>query len=131
MRSWRALTRSRAYTDPDADDPRLRGRRYGVPFREVWEAAVETAGALPRWRVLSADPRKGEISVEAGRLLRRGVDDVWIRVSLDEEGQTRVDLACATRSGRPDLGAGVRRIARFLHALERRLAEGGGANRQP
>lgn len=128
MPIWRALTRNRAYTRPDADDPRLATRRYAVPFARVWSAALATAGTLPRWRVVTADARKGEIAAEASTLLWKFVDDVWIRVWLDEDGRTCVDVASTSRVGRADLGTNARRIARFLHRLERRLSGGDSAN---
>jgi Protein of unknown function (DUF1499) len=121
----RALTRNRAWTDPESPDPRLRGRDYAVPFTTVWNAALETARARKRWTVTQADARRGEIQAEARTALWRFVDDVWIRISLDELGQTRVDVSSESRVGRGDLGANARRIARFLHALDRRLQPDG------
>ena len=120
-RILRALTRNRAWTAPDAADPRLRGRAYAVPFAEVWEAALETARRRPRWTVTEADARRGEIFAEARTVLWRFVDDVQVRVSLDGDGLTRVDMVSASRVGGADLGVNARRIARFLHALDRRL----------
>jgi hypothetical protein len=125
----RALTRNRAWTDPESPDRRLRGRTYAVPFAEVWRAALETARERPRWTVTEADARDGEIMVEARTTLWRFVDDVSIRVWLDETGATRVDLTSASRVGAADLGTNARRIARFLHALDRRLAPRAGARR--
>ena len=115
-------TTSRAFTDPDATDPRLRGRVYAVPFARVWEAALQAARSLPRWTVTGEDGRSGEITAEARTLVWKNTDDVWIRVSLDEDGQTRVDATSASRKGRHDLGANARRIARFLHELDRRIS---------
>ena len=130
MRIWRGLTHNRAYTRPDSPDARLRGRRYGVPFAAVWQAALETAQALRGWTVTGSDPRAGEIVAEARTSLWKFVDDVWIRVSLDEDdGQTRVDLTSASRIGGADLGTNARRIARFLHALDRRILGRKSANR--
>jgi len=120
-RITRALTRNRAHTDPDSRDPRLRGREYAVPFARVWDAALHVAGSLRGWSVVEADPKSGEITAEARTVLWRFTDDVWVRVSLDEDGLTRVDLTSASRVGRADLGANARRIARFLHALDRQL----------
>lgn len=117
-----ALTRNRAYTHAESDDPRLRGRAYAVPFAEVWRAALEVASSLPRWTVVETDPAAGEIHAEARTWVWRLVDDVWVRLSLDSRGLTRVDVASASRKGRADLGANARRIARFLHALDRRLS---------
>lgn len=129
MRPLRALTRNRASTRPDADDPRLRTRVYAVPFARVWEAAMETAAGMRGWEVTEADPKGGEIRAEATTRVWKFVDDVEVRVSLDEEGQTRVDLSSRSRGGSADLGTNARRIARFLHALERRIFSGGTVNR--
>ena len=117
-------TTARAFTDPDARDPRLRGREYAVPFARVWEAALQTARSLPRWTVQEANGRTGEITAEARTLVWNLTDDVWIRVSLDEDGQTRVDVTSASRKARHDLGANARRIARFLRELDRRISGG-------
>lgn len=116
-----ALTRSRAFTDPEAEDPRLRGRAYPIPFARVWEAVLRVARARPRWTVLETHPATGELHAEARTLLWRFTDDVWIRVSLDAAGQTRVDVTSASRVGKADFGVNARRIARFLHALDRHL----------
>ena len=121
----RAFTRNRAYTDPESSDRRLRGRAYPIPYTRVWAAALETARARPRWTIVSAEPRKGEIVAEARTVLWRFVDDVWVRLSLDEDGQTRVDVTSQSRMGGADLGVNARRIARFLHALDARLRRQG------
>jgi len=125
----RALTRNRAWTDPESPDRRLRGREYAVPFTTVWAAALETARSWKRWTVVQAEARRGEIQAEARTGLWRFVDDVWIRISLDELGQTRVDVSSQSRVGRADLGTNARRIARFLHALDRRLEPGSGGRK--
>ncbi len=120
MRLLRALTTNRAWTDPESDDPRLRGRTYGVPFAAVWSAALAEAAASG-WTVLESQPVAGEIHAEARTRMWKFVDDVWIRLSLDGNGQTRVDLVSASRVGRGDLGTNARRIARFLRGVDRRL----------
>lgn len=124
----RALTRNVAETRAGHDDARLRGRTYAVPFAEVWRAALATAQKRPRWTVTSSDARAGEITAEARSLLWRFVDDVAVRLSLDGDGMTRVDVRSSSRVGRGDLGANARRIARFLHALDRQI-HGRGAER--
>lgn len=124
-----ALTQNRAFTDPEAGDPRLRGRSYSVPFVQVWDAAVDIAQKTRGWTVVSSDPRVGEIVAEASTRLWKFTDDVWIRMSLDEDGQTRVDMASASRKGSADLGTNARRIARFLRTLDARLFGSTRANR--
>jgi len=121
----RALTGNRAWTDPESPDRRLRGREYDVPFTTVWEAALEIAGSTQGWTVTLADARRGEIEAEARTRLWRFVDDVAIRISLDELGMTRVDMTSQSRVGKADLGTNARRIARFLHALDRHVRPDG------
>lgn len=129
MRLPRGLRTNRAFTDPESPDPRLRGRTYAVPFTQVWDAALQTAQRTRGWTLVSSDARAGEIVAEARTPLWKFIDDVWVRLSLDENGQTRVDVASASRKGSGDLGTNARRIARFLHALDARLSRDGNANR--
>jgi uncharacterized protein (DUF1499 family) len=125
----RALTQNRAFTDPDDGDPRLRGRSYAVPFVQVWDAALQIAQGTPGWTVVSSDPRAGEIVAEATTRLWKFTDDVWVRLSLDENGQTRVEMASASRTGSADLGTNARRIARFLRTLDARVLPSRNTNR--
>jgi uncharacterized protein (DUF1499 family) len=124
-----ALTQNRAFTDPEAEDPRLRERSYSIPFARVWAAALEIARQTRGWTIASSDPVAGEIVAEASTRLWKFTDDVWIRVSLDELGQTRVEMASASRKGSADLGTNARRIARFLRSLDGRLFGSNRANR--
>ena len=124
-----AFTVNRAFTDPEADDPRLRGRSYGVPFARVWSAALEVAQHTRGWTVTASDPVAGEIVAEARTRLWKFTDDVWVRLSLDEDGQTRVDMASSSRKGGGDLGTNARRIARFLRTLDGRLSAANRAKR--
>ena len=126
MRLIAALTRSRAWTDPESPDRRLRGRSYHVPFARVWSAALDTARAQKRWTVTTAEARQGVIEAEARTAVWKFVDDVQVRVWLDGDGSTRVDLTSASRGWPADLGTNARRIARFLHALDRRLRSAAG-----
>jgi uncharacterized protein (DUF1499 family) len=116
-----ALTRNRAETNPDAADPRLRGRAYAVAFGEVWRAVLALADSLPGWTVTERDARLGRIRAEARTTLWRFTDDVEVRLSLDDRGLTRVDLVSASRTGGADLGANARRIGRFLRRLDAAL----------
>jgi uncharacterized protein (DUF1499 family) len=117
------LRPSSARTDPDAADPRLRTARLDVPFARVWDAVLGTVGATPRWTPISADPREGEVQVEARTLIWQFVDDVRIRVHLDEEGRTAIDVHSTSRVRGWDMGTHTRRIARFLHHVRRRVAD--------
>lgn len=118
----RGLTRNRAETDPRADDWRLRGRTYAIPFDRVWSAALAVcAGGLPRWSLVSADDQAGVIRARALTRLLRRPSDVRVSIGLDENGQTRVDLASVAVGRRRDLGSNARVIHRFLDGLDLKL----------
>ena len=118
----RGLSQNRAETDPRSPDPRLRGRTYAISFDRVWNAALALSGGqLPRWSISSADDGEGIIRARVRARLRRHEDDVRIAVILDENGQTRVDMASASLLRKRDLGANARHIHRFLRALDAKL----------
>ncbi len=124
----RALTVNRAATAADAEEARLRGRTYAVPFERVWSEALRlTGGALRGWRIVEADELAGTIHAEATTPLLNSVADFEVRVVLDVDAQTRVDASSASRSPRGDLGASARRIARFFRHLDGALAAAPGA----
>ena len=117
-----ALTRNQAATASDHWDPRLRGRVYAIPFEQVWQAARTLAsGGLRGWKLVDADDYEGIINAEARTLVLRYVDDVRIRIYLDENAQTCVDVESRSRKGSADFGANARRAARFLRALDRNV----------
>jgi uncharacterized protein (DUF1499 family) len=120
----RALSRNVAETSTDGD-PRLRTRSFGIPFDDVWYAALLVAGSLPRWKVVRADDRDGRIIAEA-RTRRFGfVDDVLIRIYLDRNAQTHADMRSASRYGIADFGTNARRIEEFFTALDAQLQRWG------
>ncbi len=121
MALWSALTRNFAQTGANAEDRRLRGRTYHIPFARVWDTAVALSQEMPRWNVLTANEDKGLIQAEARTRLFKFTDDVTIRIRLDDNALTRVDLRSASRRGVHDLGTNARRIARFLERLDQRL----------
>ncbi|HEY0809412.1 MAG TPA: DUF1499 domain-containing protein [Longimicrobiales bacterium] len=121
-RLFHALTRNAVATAEDHWDSRLRGRTYAIPFEQVWQASLALAnGGLRRWKVISSDDYEGVINAEAKTLFWRFKDDVMIRVYLDENAQTRVDLQSRSRKGAADFGTNARRVHRFLRALDRKL----------
>lgn len=117
-----SLGGSRAETHPEQSDESLRGRTYAIPFATVWKATVDLAsGSLRGWKVTQADEDAGILRAECSRLLSREADDVEIRISLDENAQTRVDAASTSRRERGDGGRNARRIRRFFKALDKRV----------
>jgi hypothetical protein len=113
-----------AATHPNHSDARLRGSRYGVPFAGVWTAALAVARRHRRWEITDHDPGAGRIVAEVTTPVWRFVDHVVITLSLDGNGDTRVDMTSHSRAGRYDFGVNARRIRRFLRQLEREIAKG-------
>ncbi len=125
---WRGLTENAARTEAASPDPRLRGRTYAIPFERVWRAALALAAEPPGWRVVGADDLEGVIRAETTSRLFHRLADVQIRVTLDENAQTRVDARSASRTARADLGANARRLRRFFRRLDRALARGAASS---
>lgn len=118
----RGLTENQAATDPNAVDPRLRGRTYAIPFQDVWQAAITLCGGgLRGWSIGGADDRSGVIDVVTRTGIFGHEGDVRVEIGLDENAQTRVDVRAVSRAERGDLGRTRRAIDRFLRNLDRRL----------
>jgi hypothetical protein len=99
------------------------GRTYAIPFSRVWDGALDLVrGELPRWHARWWDEEEGVIQALArGYVSRRG-SDVMIRITLDAQAQTRVDLRSTSRSRRlGDFGSNTRLIGAFIAALDRKL----------
>jgi hypothetical protein len=117
-----ALREDRAVTDPASPDSRLVGRTYAIPFEQVWNAAAALAKEGMRgWTVSSTDDLAGLIIASTATRILSTRDDVRVRIGLDQNGQTRVDVSSKSRTERASLGRHRRAIARFLERLDRRL----------
>ena len=123
-KAWLGLTRNVAFTAPAAEDERLRGRTYAIPFEDVWQASLQLVGSgLKRWELLEYDDREGIIRGLARGRIQRFTSAVTIRISLDPDAQTRVDALSASRVGRMDLGMNARRLNRFFRALDAAMVD--------
>lgn len=123
----RGLTQNVAYTSPSAEDPRLRGRTYAVPFEDVWRAATGlVGGGLRHWEILEADDQEGVIRGTAHGMMERFTSGITVRITLDADAQTRVDAMSARRTGRAGLGVNGRRLHRFFTRLDRAISESRG-----
>jgi hypothetical protein len=117
-----AFREDRADTDPSSPDARLAGRTYAIPFERVWNAAVGLAKEGMRgWSVGSADDLSGLIIASTISRYAGVRGDVRVKIRLDENGQTRVDMTSRSRNERPSLGRHRRAIGRFLDRLDERL----------
>lgn len=116
------LKGNHARTDALAEDPRLRGRTYAIPFEAVWQACLGVGRDLPRWSVHRSDDKAGRIqSVVASGALFAAVY-VRIDVGLDQNGQTRVDVEATSASERSNFGRSRRMVIRFVSELDKRLS---------
>ncbi len=122
MSLWTALTTNHVVTDSDSMDPRLVGRTYAIPFGAVWDNAVRlAAGGLRGWKMIRWDDQEGVLEAEVEGVVFSLLATVTLRIGLDENGQTRVDMEARTVSSRGDLGANARRTERFFLTLDKAL----------
>lgn len=120
------LKGNQARTHPRAEDPRLRGRTYTIPFETVWQGCLSVGRALPSWSVHRSDDRAGTIRcVVASGLLFPAVY-VDVDVGLDDNGQTRVDVEATSATERTNLGRSRRLVIRYISALDSALSLGPG-----
>jgi hypothetical protein len=106
-------------TDPWAEDERLWGRTYAIPFDRVWKAAKALAdGGLRGWTLTRDDDREGVIEADSLTWPGKKRDEVTITVRLDENAQTRVDVSCRRTEGAPARRRHPRIIGRFLKRLD-------------
>lgn len=118
----RGLTENEASTDPQSVDLRLRGRTYAIPFEVVWQASLKlTDRGMLGWTLGRANDQTGIIMALARTPLTGSETDIRIRVGLDANAQTRVDLVSSSRTERGDFGRSKRHIARFLRKLDKEL----------
>lgn len=118
----RGLTEKSAETSPGAEDPRLRGRTYTIPFNDVWETSLHVIRKRLRgWTVVIDNDREGRIDALATSPLRGLETEVVVRIGLDENGQTRVDLETTTRTDVRDYGRCRRLIGHFTKRLDKEL----------
>ncbi|MDE2654472.1 MAG: DUF1499 domain-containing protein [Gemmatimonadota bacterium] len=117
---WHGFTTRFAHSSADSDDPGLVGRTYAIPFGIVWDAAVRlTGGGLRGWATAGLDEMAGIVEARVRGVVLRLPARVVITVSLDDNAQTRVDVAAEGKHRGGDLGANARRIRRFCSALDR------------
>lgn len=105
-------------TDPSHPDARDRGRRYAIPFDRVWTGALTLVARDRGWTLAADDEIAGTIEAEVRGWPLPSAARIRIDVVLDEDGQTRVDLASTPEKGSGGVGRARRRVRRFLRALD-------------
>ncbi len=114
--------RTEILTRADHEDPTLRGRRYSIPYQRVWiEAMGLVTSWAPRWDLLEADDQNGRLRARSTSMLLRIAQEVEIRIYLDEDAQTRVDVTSRSRAGRWGFATQARAVRSFLVALDEQL----------
>ena len=122
---WKGFTERAARTRPDSDDPVLAGRTYAIPFDPVWKAALElSSGGLKGWTLVSSDDQLGVIRTDVRSPLLPLEANVLVSVTLDPDGQTRVDMSALGNHRGGDLRVNRRRIKRFFRSLDHSLGAG-------
>lgn len=129
---WKGFTESTARTSPDSADPALAGRTYTIPFDSVWEAALGLVrGGLRGWALVSADDQLGVIRADARSMLLPLEANILVSVTLDPNGQTRVDMSAVGSHRGGDLRVNYRRVKLFFRSLDLLLDVGPGQILEP
>lgn len=106
---------------PDGVEQRL----YSVPFSRVWQAALALLGSGHGWTVSEADPRHGSLLAERRSMLRRRPRRLYLSLSLDPLGLTRVEAAFVGGDGSVTRRGRGRAAERILRRLDRALGVDG------
>ena len=89
-----------------------------LPPERAFALALETAKAMPGWRITASDPGTGRIEASQASFWFGFVDDIVIRVAGAGAG-SRVDMRSLSRQGIGDLGVNARRVRAYMAALRR------------
>jgi uncharacterized protein (DUF1499 family) len=100
--------------------PDLAPLKVGLPPDQAFQRAVDTAQAMPRWRLVAVDPAAGRIEARETSLWFRFTDDIVIRVASEETG-SRIDMRSESRQGRSDFGVNAGRIRAYMAKLKQQL----------
>ena len=116
---------NQAETDATSADRHLRGRTYAIPFDKVWQAAMQVVGAsLHGWVLVSTDDTEGVIEALTRTRILGLQGRARIKIRLDENAQTRVDVTSASHAQFGDFGRNRRTIRRFFRLLDQHLEAG-------
>ncbi|MFT5446178.1 MAG: hypothetical protein ACI9DC_001340 [Gammaproteobacteria bacterium] len=99
---------------PELSPLLLRGDPQSA-LRAVMRAAVELG-----WHEVTLDEDAGRVRATVVSSLFRFRDDVRVSVSTQRAGQTEINVRCASRVGRGDLGANAHHIMQLRDALRLR-----------
>ena len=118
--SFASYDASRETIDVASAYPDIKPLQLDRAMNDVFAAAEAAAGDMG-WEVAAVVPEDGRIEATATTMLFGYKDDVIIRVRLNADGGTTVDIRSASRVGEGDLGANAKRINAYATALAARL----------
>jgi uncharacterized protein (DUF1499 family) len=100
--------------------PAVRPLELPVGPSAAYAAALETARAMPRWRIIAQQAGTRHIQAEARTRLLRFVDDVEVWIVPLGAGWSRVRARSGSRVGFTDFGTNARRLRAYLARVNRR-----------
>jgi uncharacterized protein (DUF1499 family) len=96
--------------------PDLAPIRLELSLRDSFDRAVRAAKALG-WEVTYTNPAEGTLEATQTSRIFRFVDDVSVRMRLEGENATVVDVRSKSRVGQGDMGVNAARIRAFRDKL--------------
>jgi hypothetical protein len=96
--------------------PDLGPKILPVPTGEAFNKALEAAKAMG-WRIAAAEPAEGRIEGVDTTFWAGYIDDIVIRITAIDEGQSRIDVRSVSRVGGGDAGTNGKRIQKYLATL--------------
>jgi uncharacterized protein (DUF1499 family) len=100
--------------------PDVRPLELPVGPSAAYAAALDTAKAMPRWRIVSHDAGKRRIEAEARTRLLRFVDDVEVWIVPMGGSWSRVRARSTSRVALTDFGTNARRLRVYLERVSQR-----------
>lgn len=100
--------------------PQIKPLIVETKFEDTYAAALATAKDL-NWQVVKADKQAKKIEATDTTFWFGFKDDIVVRITVLENGYSRVDVRSVSRVGRSDIGTNARRIRDYLHALQKRV----------
>lgn len=115
------FTANVAETAENSPFPELRPQAYRVPAERLYALVQEAVGELG-WQVVATSDERLAVGAVVTTPVWRFKDDVTVRVTPGDRGQSVLHVRSASRAGKGDLGANTRHILDLYDAIDRRAA---------
>ncbi len=120
--NWQGLTKNRAETGLDHPNPALRTRHYRLSAETLFITLETLLNNFPRWQILEADRRTGNIIAQRKTSLFRFVDEIQISIKKIDQKHVALNIRSASRVGKGDFGQNARNIQELLKRLDTQIA---------